>query len=154
MSSSLRSLPRFLPVALLLVLASTLAVLQVADLEAASDSASGVPLKLTEPVSPLGGSCFFHGIPICSLCRPCPENCIQLCNAPEICQCGCVGCIDEGGNALATAEPAEPQASYTLPPCSNYRGKACTQEQGLRRCLLAPGEPGICWCPDGTWHCG
>lgn len=101
MSSSLRSVPRFLPVALLLVLASTLAVLQVVDLEATSEatseSASAVPAVPQEPEPIALGSCVVHGIRVCDLCRPCPENCIQLCSFPDICECGCVGCIDEGG---------------------------------------------------------
>jgi hypothetical protein len=157
-SISKRSVGRVVPVALLLSFASAFVVPQVPGLQATSQSASPVaqapePVLVPESL----GSCVVRGTPVCDLCRPCPANCIQLCDAPEICQCACVGCIDEGGQALATSEPlatAEPQASYTLPSCSIYRGNACTQEQGLRRCMLAPGEPGICWCPDGTWHCG
>jgi hypothetical protein len=157
-SISQRSVGRVVPVVLLLILASASFVLQVRGLEPTSQPPSAVPREPEPALAPESlGSCVVRGIPVCQLCRPCPENCIQLCSFPDICQCGCVGCIDDGGQALGTTEPLatpEPQATYTLPSCSIYRGNACTQEQGLRRCMLAPGEPGICWCPDGTWHCG
>lgn len=38
---------------------------------------------------------------------------------------------------------AEAQLAWTLPPCSNYWGNPCTQGVSPRRCMLAPGEPGI-----------
>lgn len=62
---------------------------QVADLGATA----GEPLEIFPSVSSIGGTCTVHGFPLCDLCRPCPENCHQLCG--DVCQCACVGCAAE-----------------------------------------------------------
>lgn len=42
--------------------------------------------------------------------------------------------------------------SYALPSCGLYQGKPCTGTS-RPRCQLAPGEPAVCFCVNGTYDC-
>ncbi|MDX1998646.1 MAG: hypothetical protein SF066_13090 [Thermoanaerobaculia bacterium] len=45
------------------------------------------------------------------------------------------------------------ETNASLPSCGTYDGLACTV--GTRfRCMNAPFEPGMCFCPAGIFHCG
>jgi hypothetical protein len=40
-----------------------------------------------------------------------------------------------------------------LPYCSSIEGRAC-HTTSLVFCQWAPGEPEVCVCQNGAWHCG